>query len=170
MKPKRLRKKNLYPPMTPGEMTIWSAAYAIEFNRWTCGDTTSPQPNIEVNAARIALGQAALAVLSARAALAANRPPLIAMSSEFARQMVRPNKETSKKIPPRRTTPKRFGNISGDSCDCWEAVNDREGKTPCEHERLPAGGGPFHNSTKPGLCRCGAEGPPWKHRAGCVYD
>lgn len=55
-------------------------------------------------------------------------------------------------------------------CDCWEAVNDREGLPPCEHERLPAGGGPFDNSGSPGTCRCGAVGPPWKHEKGCAYD
>jgi len=55
-------------------------------------------------------------------------------------------------------------------CECWEAVNDREGMQPCEHERLPKGCGPFSNSREPGICRCGAEGPPWKHRFGCAYD
>jgi len=55
-------------------------------------------------------------------------------------------------------------------CECWEGVNDREGKQPCEHERLPAGGGPFNNSSSPGKCRCGANGPPWKHAKNCQYD
>lgn len=55
-------------------------------------------------------------------------------------------------------------------CDCWEGCNDREGMTPCEHERLPVGGGPFNNSSSPGPCRCGALGPPWKHLKGCQYD
>jgi len=55
-------------------------------------------------------------------------------------------------------------------CECWEGVNDREGMTPCEHERLPAGGGPFENTRSRGLCRCGASGPPWKHLMTCAYD
>ena len=55
-------------------------------------------------------------------------------------------------------------------CDCWEGCNDREGMRPCEHERLPAGGGPFNNSSAPGICRCGAEGPPWDHALTCMYD
>ncbi len=55
-------------------------------------------------------------------------------------------------------------------CDCWEGVNDREGMSPCEHERLPVGGGPFNNSSSPGLCRCGENGPPWNHRSECEYD
>lgn len=55
-------------------------------------------------------------------------------------------------------------------CECWEGCNDREGKMPCPHERLPISGGPFDNTRNPGLCRCGAEGPPWKHKKGCRYD
>jgi hypothetical protein len=58
----------------------------------------------------------------------------------------------------------------GESCECWEGCNDREGMRPCEHERLPAGGGPFDNSKAPGPCRCGADGPPWKHEKTCRYD
>lgn len=56
------------------------------------------------------------------------------------------------------------------SCECWEGVNDREGRMPCEHERLVPGVNPFHNTKVPGFCRCGAEGPPWKHRSTCKYD
>ena len=57
-----------------------------------------------------------------------------------------------------------------EECECWEAVNDREGMRPCRHERLPAGGGPFNNSAAPGPCRCGASGPPWNHAESCSYD
>ena len=57
-----------------------------------------------------------------------------------------------------------------DACECWEGVNDREGMLPCEHERLPEGGGPFGNTREPGICRCGAVGPPWEHEPGCAYD
>ena len=55
------------------------------------------------------------------------------------------------------------------TCECWEAVNDREGMKPCEHHRLVAGDDPFHNTNLPGICRCGAEGPPWHHRSTCKY-
>jgi hypothetical protein len=55
-------------------------------------------------------------------------------------------------------------------CDCWEGCNDREGRNPCPHERLPEGGHPFENTSSPGKCRCGAEGPPWKHLETCQYD
>jgi hypothetical protein len=58
-----------------------------------------------------------------------------------------------------------------DDCECWEGCNDREGLPPCEHERIPPEAtGPFHNSSDPGPCRCGAQGPPWHHRKGCHYD
>jgi hypothetical protein len=59
---------------------------------------------------------------------------------------------------------------SAEPCDCWEGVNDREGLGPCAHERLPAGGHAFHNSREPGRCRCGADGPPWRHLSTCRYD
>jgi hypothetical protein len=54
---------------------------------------------------------------------------------------------------------------------CWEGISDREGLMPCVHERIPPEAtGPFHNAREPGPCRCGAEGPPWRHRDGCHYD
>jgi hypothetical protein len=57
-----------------------------------------------------------------------------------------------------------------EECECWEGCNDREGKRPCEHYRLVEGGGPFYNTSEPGKCRCGADGPPWKHRHRCRHD
>lgn len=55
-------------------------------------------------------------------------------------------------------------------CECWEGVDDREGRKPCEHYRLLAGAGPFDCETSPGKCRCGAGGPPWRHAEDCSHD
>ena len=96
MKTNRPSKPNRYPPLTSAEMLIWSSAYTIEYNRWTCGDTNE-HPNAEVKAARVALSQAAMAVLAARAAFAANKPPLIVAASEMARQMLRTPRSKLKK-------------------------------------------------------------------------
>ena len=58
----------------------------------------------------------------------------------------------------------------GPECDCWEGCNDREGKRPCHHYRLVEGAGPFYNTNEPGACRCGAMGPPWRHKKDCHHD
>lgn len=55
-------------------------------------------------------------------------------------------------------------------CECWEGVNDREGMKPCEHYRLVGSRDPFYTDTEPGICRCGADGPPWKHTPLCHHD
>ena len=68
---------------------------------------------------------------------------------------------------------RRRGSIVAESlaaCECWEGCNDREGKRPCIHERLIAGGTFTANSGKKGMCRCGAIGPPWLHRSSCRHD
>ena len=71
MKPMKLRKKTLHPPMTVGESLIWAATYAAEYNRWTCGGENAVAANtkLEVTAARTAMTQAAMSVLAGRAAL-----------------------------------------------------------------------------------------------------
>jgi len=68
MTKKKSEKRKCKPKLTPGERLIWAAAYALEFQRWTIG--SSPVALVEIKAARAALAQATLAVLSARAAVA----------------------------------------------------------------------------------------------------
>jgi hypothetical protein len=71
---------------------------------------------------------------------------------------------------PDTTTPLPPAEDPEDVCNCWEGVNDREGKRPCRHYRLVAGAGPFYNTDEPGACRCGAMGPPWRHKKDCAHD
>lgn len=73
----------------------------------------------------------------------------------------------------RKTVPrgrKKPASPKPDECDCWEGCNDREGKRPCHHYRLVEGAGPFYNTDEPGACRCGAMGPPWRHKKDCQHD
>jgi hypothetical protein len=85
--------------MTEDEKAIWAATYAVEYNRWTCGDEReiSATSRHEVKAARIALSQAAMAVVAARAALGEikfDSPYLVPL---FARQMVSAPKPKKKR-------------------------------------------------------------------------
>jgi hypothetical protein len=68
-----MKAKSFYPPMSEGEKQIWAAVYAIEFSRWTADDRTQPVSNStfqrETRAGRIAMAQAALAVVAARDAI-----------------------------------------------------------------------------------------------------
>ena len=96
-------KKLPYPPMTKGEQQIWAATYAAEYNRWTCGEERFPplaeHTYHEVKAARVALSQAAMSVVAARAALGEIKDTSPRMVALFAKQMVLASKPKKKRRP-----------------------------------------------------------------------
>lgn len=87
----------MFPLMNDGERMVWAATYAVEYNRWTCGDTQL-QTSFEVKAARNALAQASMAVLAARAALASGKSLDVASVTFFARQMIRRPERSKRRL------------------------------------------------------------------------
>jgi hypothetical protein len=98
---KKKSSKSIYPArLTVSEELIWSAVYAIEYNRWTCRSDLHPI-NFEVKAARIAIMQASMAVLAARAAVSAPNRRLLGPNISvlaFAQQMLQPDLAMKTKV------------------------------------------------------------------------
>jgi hypothetical protein len=101
MKTRKTEKKPLHSLMTVGESLIWAATYAIEYNRWTCGDEHAIAANTkhEVKAARTAMSQAAMAVLAGRAAFGEIKGTSPDMVARFAEQMGLALKPKKKRRP-----------------------------------------------------------------------
>lgn len=113
MTTKKSVKRECKPKLTPGERLIWAAAYALEFQRWTIGST--PVHLVEIKAARAALAQATLAVLSAKAAVAyldhgrICERPMRPEVQACAKQILHPKAFLGvKKFKPSKNRPKRI--------------------------------------------------------------